>query len=180
MVVYTLQVSSLGQEVAELGRIMRNLAFLIESMMASSQTPKICSPLCTPGHSSASSNPPEGQATPWIIHPPPSQIHPGGHATVRAQEPDIVCISPAPCSSNVSHPVALSTSPLTDLSTGTLLLRSPLSGPVTLRSRSLSLDTPSVHLHPPPNTPGTLPRAGQTSMGEGRGHSPPGFVAAEL
>ncbi|KTG44860.1 hypothetical protein cypCar_00022032 [Cyprinus carpio] len=35
-----LNVSSLGQEVAELGRVMRSLAFLLESMMASSQTPE--------------------------------------------------------------------------------------------------------------------------------------------
>ncbi|KAK1805294.1 hypothetical protein P4O66_019631, partial [Electrophorus voltai] len=55
------EVSTLGQEVAELGRVMRSLAFLMETLMASSQTPGIC----TPGHSPPS-NSAEGQATPWI------------------------------------------------------------------------------------------------------------------
>ncbi|KAL7830809.1 hypothetical protein SRHO_G00319360 [Serrasalmus rhombeus] len=169
------EVSSLGQEIAELGRVMRSLAFLMESMMTSSQTQKICSPLCAPGHPLSSSNPTEGPVTPWIVRPHPSQMqtamHPGGHAPIRVQEPEIICHSPA-CTSDISSPVALSTSPLTDLSDGALLLRSPLSGPGTLRSRSQSLETPTVHLHPPPHTPGTLPRAGQTSLGQGTGHRP--------
>ncbi|KAL7829922.1 hypothetical protein AOLI_G00308070 [Acnodon oligacanthus] len=164
------EVSNLSQEIAELGRVMRSLAFLMESMMTSSQTQTICSPLCTPGHPSSSSNPPEGPVAPWIVHPQ-TAMHPGGHATIRVQEPEIICHSPA-CTSDISSPVALSTSPLTDLSNGALLLRSPLSGPGTLRSRSQSLETPTVHLQPPPHTHGTLPRAGQTSLGQGTGHRP--------
>ncbi|XP_072532582.1 voltage-gated delayed rectifier potassium channel KCNH8 [Salminus brasiliensis] len=173
------EVTTLGQEVAELGRVMRSLAFLMESMMTSSQPPKICSPLCTPAHSSPSSNLPESQAIPWIIRSPPSQIqtgiHPGGLVTIRAQEPEIVGSSPARCTSDTGHTIALTTSPLTDRTTGALLPRSPLSEPGTLRSRSQSLETPSMHLHLPQHTPGTLPRAGQTSLGQGTGHRPLGL-----
>ncbi|KAI4905791.1 hypothetical protein NFI96_024893, partial [Prochilodus magdalenae] len=162
------EVSSLGQEVAELGRVMRSLTLLMESMLTSSQTPKICSPLCTPGHPSPSSKQSEGQVTPWIIFPAPAQMQtvrpPGEFAPMKAQEPEI-CQSTAPCPSKISHHVALSTSPLTDLSTGDLLPRSPLSRPSTIRSRPQSLEKPAVHLHIRHN-PGTPPRVGQTSLGQ--------------
>ncbi|XP_066530407.1 potassium voltage-gated channel subfamily H member 8 [Hoplias malabaricus] len=173
------EVTSLGQEVAELGRIMRSLAFLVESMMTSSQTPKICSPICTPGHRSPLSNAPEGQATPWAIRPPPSPAHiginTGSLANFRVHETERSCHSPTPYISDSSRPIILSTSPLMNHSTGALSPLSPLSGPNTLRSRSQSLETPTIHLHPPPHTPGTLPRVNPMSLGQGTGHRPLGL-----
>ncbi|KAG9280036.1 potassium voltage-gated channel subfamily H member 8-like [Astyanax mexicanus] len=173
------EVTTLSQEVAELGRVMRSLAFLMESMMTSSQLPKICSPHCTPAHSSPSSNLTEGQATPWIIHSPSSQIqteiHAGGLVTFRAQEPEIICTSPSRCTSDTRRSITLPTSQLTDRTTDTLSPRSTLSEAGSLRSRSQSLETPSIQLHLPKHTPGTLPRAGQTSLGQGTGHRPLGL-----
>lgn len=165
-----LQVNSLGREVAELGRVMRSLAFLIESMMVSPQTPGVCTSTFTSGHPS----PPvpfQGQGSSWASPPFPSPMHPGIRPgglmslPLRPQELQRVCPTLSPGSSAGSYPVALSAFLHTDRS------KEPLLAPHSevARTRSQSLETPVLDHHRHIlYTPGTLPRAGQASVGDGQ------------
>lgn len=164
---YVLQVSSLGREVAELGRVMRSLAFLIESMMASPQTPGVCTSAFTSGHPS----PPipfQGEGSSWASPPFPSPMHPGIRQgglvslPLRPQELQLVC----PTTSHSSFPVTLSTSPHMDRFKEPLLALSPHSAVARTRSQSLEAPLPQHHQHIS-HAPGTLPRAGQPLLGEG-------------
>lgn len=162
-----LQVNSLGREVAELGRVMRSLAFLIESMMASPQTPGVCTSTFTSGHPS----PPipfPSQGSSWTSPPFSSPMHPGirpgglvSHP-LRPQELQLVC----PTTSPGSFPITLSSSPHTDRFREPLLTLSLHSAVARTRSQSLETPLPQQHQHIS-HTPGTLPRAGQPSLGEG-------------
>lgn len=157
------QVNSLGREVAELGRVMRSLAFLLESMMAS-QTPAVCTSTFTSGHPSPHLF--QGQGSSWASPPFPSPMHPGirpgGLISLRPQEQQRPTHSPG--SSAGSFPVVLSASPHTDRSKEPLLAYHS-----TARTRSQSLETPILDHHRHIlYTPGTLPRAGQTSLGDGQ------------
>ncbi|KAK9957785.1 hypothetical protein ABG768_012002 [Culter alburnus] len=161
------EVSSLGREVAELGRVMRSLAFLIESMMASPQTPGVCTSAFTSGHPS----PPipfQGEGSSWASPPFPSPMHPGIRQgglvslPLRPQELQLVC----PTTSHSSFPVTLSTSPHTDRFKEPLLALSSHSAVARTRSQSLETPLPQHHQHIS-HAPGTLPRAGQPLLGEG-------------
>ncbi|XP_042632558.1 potassium voltage-gated channel subfamily H member 8-like isoform X2 [Cyprinus carpio] len=161
------EVSSLGQEVAELGRVMRSLAFLLESMMASSQTPGVCTSTFTSGHPSPAI-PFQTHGSSWTSPPFPSTIHngirPGGLVShlLRPQELRLVC----PTTSPSSFPVTVSSSFHTDRFREPLFTLSPHSA--VARTRSQSLETPLLQHHQHiSHTPGTLPRAGQSSLGEG-------------
>ncbi|XP_016419162.1 potassium voltage-gated channel subfamily H member 8-like [Sinocyclocheilus rhinocerous] len=161
------EVNSLGREVAELGRVMRSLAFLMESMMASPQTPGVCTSTFTSGYPS----PPvpfPSQGSSWTSPPFSSPMHPGirpgglvSHP-LRPQELQLVC----PTSSPGSFPITLSSSPHTDRFREPLLTLSPHSAVARTRSQSLETPHPQHHQHIS-HTPGTLPRAGQPSLGEG-------------
>ncbi|XP_016353281.1 potassium voltage-gated channel subfamily H member 8-like [Sinocyclocheilus anshuiensis] len=161
------EVNSLGREVAELGRVMRSLAFLMESMMASPQTPGVCTSTFTSGYPS----PPipfPSQGSSWTSPPFSSPMHPGirpgglvSHP-LRPQELQLVC----PTTSPGSIPITLSSSSHTDRFIEPLLTLSPHSA--VARTRSQSLETPHLQNHQHiSHTPGTLPRAGQPSLGEG-------------
>ncbi|XP_065145102.1 voltage-gated delayed rectifier potassium channel KCNH8 [Paramisgurnus dabryanus] len=161
------EVNSLGREVAELGRVMRSLAFLIESMMTSPQTPGVCTSTFTSGHPSPSV-PFQGQGSSWATPPFPSPMHPGMHQgglislPLRPQELQLVCPTISPGSSSGSFPVTLSASSYTDRSKEPLLTLSPMIART--RSQSLEAPVPEHQRHLSCN-PGTLPRAGQPSLG---------------
>ncbi|XP_051992446.1 potassium voltage-gated channel subfamily H member 8-like [Xyrauchen texanus] len=163
------EVNSLGREMAELRRVMRSLAFLIESMMASPQTPGVCTSTFTSGHPSPPI-PLQGQGSSWNIPPFPSPMHPGIHPgglashPSRPQELQLVCPSTSLGSSTGSFPVTLSTFHHTDRSKKPLLALSPHSTEARTRSQSLETTLPAHHQHLS-HTPGTLPRAGQPSLG---------------
>lgn len=132
------QVSNLGQEVAELGRVMKRLALLIESMMTSPQTANIYNPLRSQGHSTQSITP-EDQVMRWINQLPSRLVQtglpPGGPAAITAQD---LCPS-------VQFP------------------QSDMNKSSTLKSRSQSLTT--LHQTPPAHSTGTLQRSHEPGTG---------------
>ncbi|XP_060721922.1 potassium voltage-gated channel subfamily H member 8 [Tachysurus vachellii] len=142
------KVSSLGQEVAELSRVMKSLAFLIESMKVLPQTADIYNPLCTKGHSIQSLTPvtPEDQVIPWINSQlVQTGLTPGGLTTITAQD---LCPS-----------VLFSPSGINDTST--------------IKSRSQSLKT--LHQSPPTHITGTVLHTAKLSCEKGTSHSPLGL-----
>lgn len=152
---------------AELGRVMRSLAFLIESMMASPQTPGVYTSTFTSGHPSPPA-PFQGHGSSWSSPTFPSPMHPGIHPgglislPLRPQELQVLC----PTTSPGSFPIALSTTAHMDRFRQPLLALSPHSAVTRSRSQSLETPLPQHHQHIP-HAPGTLPRVGQPSLGEG-------------
>ncbi|CAB1350714.1 unnamed protein product [Coregonus sp. 'balchen'] len=83
-------VSSLGKEVAELGRVMRSMAHLMESLISRPQPQPLYPAHCVPGHPTYLSCPaPPPRATPPQSYPSPSQTGP-----LWADTP---LITPSPC-----------------------------------------------------------------------------------
>ncbi|XP_030644494.1 potassium voltage-gated channel subfamily H member 8 [Chanos chanos] len=173
------EVSCLGQEVAELGRAMRGLTFLMESLIASPQTPNSHTPLCFPGHPSAAHTHPETSCPPNPFSEMHCRTHSGAHVSAPPRPQDLPLTHPSssPDTSEPSSITLLFTSSLhTNVSTEPILPLSPNSGVGMPRTRSHSLETP-----PPPryafhhHMPGTLPRAVQPSPQTRDRHHPLGL-----